>query len=599
MQRRRGFGAVFLALLLLAAVAPGMASCSSSSGGAGLSGNCSINSDCNQPLVCAFARCHQQCAASRDCSDGERCILSGTTGSCQLPQEATCATASCSTGQVCGTDKQCRAECTPTAGGCAMGDYCLPSGTVDTCFSPTNSSDEPALIAAGVLSADGSAVGDGSVPLGPDGAISSEGGSTDGAPDGAGSDGSVGNACPSAQTQFGNTAIGDENPNFTSGVGARTAKQLLIFDSYIGPDPAGDGGGINLGFTYLQAFDPGTGASTGPAQPLFQLKDLEVPGDDGAIAFQFQSSAVAPTGEISLIYAVRFYDAGIYDEGFALYATFLAPSSDAGSGLQVKQSVLLETAAITGQPHVFWSNASQAFVMSWVYSGPYVKIKKFLVDGRAAGGDSDVVPTDRPDGAIFSDSNHEAGAVGASGSLFGVAYQSNAVPERPELSVLDAVGGPVGSPAALAPTGNPLWVAVAGTSQGFVYFYDANGVAENFLPMSADAGVAGALASETADASTFAGFSFPGTMHAYAARAVADDIGGIGGVGLDLLYPNGVSFAYVNADGAGHQGPNSVFAHTYASGDYTSMTNYAGSFVVSLYIAANHQTQIAASGCSR
>jgi len=55
----------------------------------------------------------------------------------------------------------------------------------------------------------------------------------------------------------------------------------------------------------------------------------------------------------------------------------------------------------------------------------------------------------------------------------------------------------------------------------------------------------------------------------------------------------------VNADGAGHQGPNSVFAHTYASGDYTSMTNYAGSFVVSLYIAANHQTQIAASGCSR
>jgi hypothetical protein len=595
MQRRRGFGAVFLALLLLAAIAPGMASCSSSSGGAGLSANCSINSDCNQPLICAFARCHEACAASRDCADGERCVLSGTTGSCQLPQEATCATASCSTGQVCGTDKQCRAECTPTAGGCAMGDYCLPSGTVDTCFSPTNSSDEPALIAAGVLSADGSVVADGSVPLGPDGAILSEGGSTDGA----GSDGSLGNACPSAQTQFGNVSMGDVNPNFTSGVGARTAKQLLAFDSYIGPDPAGDGGGIDLGFAYLQAFDPSTGASAGPAQPLFQIKDLQVPGDDGVLTFQFQSTAIAPTGEIALISYVRFYAPGLYDEGFALYATFLAPSADGGAGLQVKQSVILETAAITGQPHVFWSNASQAFVMSWVYSGPYVKIKKFLVDGRAAGGDSDVVPTDRPDGEIFSDSNHEGGAVGGSGNLFGVAYQSNAVPERPTLSVLDPIGGPVGSPAALAPTGNPEWVAVAGTSQGFVYFYDASGVAENFLPTSADAGVAGALASETADASAFAGFSFQGTMHAFAGRAVADDIGGIGGVGLDLLYPNGVSFAYVNADGVGHQGPNSVFAHTAASGDYTSMTNFGGSFVVSLYIAANHQTQIAASGCSQ
>ena len=67
---------------------------------------------------------------------------------------------------------------------------------------------------------------------------------------------------------------------------------------------------------------------------------------------------------------------------------------------------------------------------------------------------------------------------------------------------------------------------------------------------------------------------------------------------MALLYPNGVSFAYVNPDGVGHQGPTTVLPHTVASGDYTSMTNFGGSFVVSLYAAANHQTQIAASGCS-
>jgi hypothetical protein len=603
MQRHGGFVVVVLGLLLLVAIAPGMASCSSSSGGAGISANCSINSDCNSPLICAFARCHEACAESRDCPDGERCILSGTTGSCQLPEEATCTSTPCSTGQVCGTDMQCRAECTPMSGGCVMGDYCLPSGPVDACYSPTNASDEPALIAAHILGADGAVTGDGSVGTGPaaDGAVSPESGSVDGAPvDSAGPEGSTGNACPSAQTQFGNTAFGDINPNFTSGVGARTAQQLLVFDSYVGPDPAGDGGGPSIGLTYVQAFDPGTGMSAAPAQPLFQLKDLQVPGDDGLNTFQFQSSAIAPTGEIALIEYVRFYAPGLYDEGYALYASFLGPAADAGAGVQLKQSVLIETAAIVGQPHVFWSNASQAFVMSWIYqsSGNYVKIKKFLADGRAAGGDSDVVPTDSADSEVFIDGNHEGGAVGASGNLFGVAYHSAAVPERPELSVLDAVGDLVGSPAAIAPTGNPLWVAVAGTANGFVYFYDYNGVTEAFLPTAVDAGVVGALASETADASTFVGFSFPGTTHAYAARAVADDLGGIGGVGLALLYPDGVSFGYVNADGVSHQGPNSVLAHTYEGGDYTSMTNLAGSFVLSLYIAANHQTQIAASGCS-
>jgi hypothetical protein len=81
-------------------------------------------------------------------------------------------------------------------------------------------------------------------------------------------------------------------------------------------------------------------------------------------------------------------------------------------------------------------------------------------------------------------------------------------------------------------------------------------------------------------------------------HAINDDTGGIGGVGVALLYTNGVSFAYIDADGATHFGPSSILAHTYAAGDQVNMTNFGGSFGLSLYSAATQSTQIAASGCS-
>jgi hypothetical protein len=40
-----------------------------------------------------------------------------------------------------------------------------------------------------------------------------------------------------------------------------------------------------------------------------------------------------------------------------------------------------------------------------------------------------------------------------------------------------------------------------------------------------------------------------------------------------------------------------VFAHTYNDGDEVSMTNVAGSFVVSLYNSSTRSTVVAASGC--
>src|SRR5882724_2504033 len=83
---------------------------------------CSINSECDNPLVCAFKRCHNQCTSSRDCMIGLRCVqakdvdtgmsLGGTV--CQLPDEATkpCTLNSdCPGAQICGIDAKCRDQC--------------------------------------------------------------------------------------------------------------------------------------------------------------------------------------------------------------------------------------------------------------------------------------------------------------------------------------------------------------------------------------------------------------------------------------------------------------------------------------------------------
>jgi hypothetical protein len=109
-------------------VAIGTPSCSSSSKSPeGLAEGCSINSDCNDPLVCAFSLCHQQCAASRDCSQSERCIETNGVGVCELPAESSCAMGkTCTGGLVCGPDQQCRAPCTTStvSTACAQEQVC-------------------------------------------------------------------------------------------------------------------------------------------------------------------------------------------------------------------------------------------------------------------------------------------------------------------------------------------------------------------------------------------------------------------------------------------------------------------------------------------
>ena len=307
---------VVAGLLLLIAVA--VSSCGKSAALAPVAGNCSINSDCDSPLVCVFGRCHDQCAESRDCPSGERCVSSMTGGVCQLAQESTCTAGTlCDTGEVCGADMQCRVQCT-SAMSCIMGDYCLTTGATGACYSASNSDDQPALIAAGILAADGAVISDASgAMLASDGGTQDAGGGPSGG-DGAGSDGTVvANSCPSAQTQFGNTAQGDSNPNFTSGVGVRTGSALLIFSGYSGgAGDAGDAGPNNL--VYVQAFDPTTAASMGPAQPLFAAN-----GDAPTISVE--TASVAPTGQIVVIYS--FYATTGATNGVHIYQIDLSTAT--------------------------------------------------------------------------------------------------------------------------------------------------------------------------------------------------------------------------------------------------------------------------------
>src|ERR1019366_4600636 len=118
--------------------------------------------------------------------------------------------------------------------------------------------------------------------------------------------GVVTNMCPSAETQFGNVALGDMNASFTSAVGVRTATELLLFSAYTGPSPSGfdagspDAGSVNL--VYLQAFDAKTAASKGPARVLFEASPISTVGAPAGTPLMVLAASVAPTGEIAVLY---------------------------------------------------------------------------------------------------------------------------------------------------------------------------------------------------------------------------------------------------------------------------------------------------------
>ena len=579
---------------------------------------CSLNSDCAKlstpGLICALGYCVRPCNISSDCPNNERCVVVGrgadggtSTGgadagvaqgtACQAPETVTCNyNSACKAPLVCSSDHQCRDMCETNVDcpGMGMG----PGSQVCTsmthlCADPILDKDYNATINDFVVNDAG--VG---IPQGGTGGSGTENGGTSGS---GGSGGVTVNACPTPQTTFPNVFQGTANTNFTSGVAVRSGGKLYIFSGYSGPVPTSADAGtnpdaavVNGNFVYLQTFNIVTGMAAGPAAPLFQIEENAYEP-----YFYVQDVAVAPTGEIVLLHGHGTPGDGTETQLFASFFS-VGATQDAGSaGLQVGKTVQIESVQ-WASPHATWSTAGSAFVLSWrnLALGT-LRVRKFLPDGSAAGGDTNQVPT------VSLWSTYDQGHAGTSKSLIGVIYGSNS-PYNPYLTLLGADGNQVGDSiklSSIALSGNADWLTVGGTTMGFATLFHEGGIThEVFVPTSdkgvvtADAG-AGADAGDggTALAPTFTGFSFSST--ATTAHAISDDTGGQGGVGVVLLEGNGASFLYVTADGSQHVAAGTVLSS--ATGFQVAIANYRGSFSISLHDSAKHATQASVSGCKK
>jgi hypothetical protein len=561
------------------------ASCSSTPPPTGLASGCEIDSDCTGQEICAFGRCHEQCATSKDCM-GATCLPEIGGNVCELPEEIKCSsTLPCVTGLTC-ADDTCRTPCSQgiiagAPGGCLEAQTCtaVPGSKVLVCIDNKGGG-------SGKGDGGGTGKGDGGSGGNSDATMSDAKGDGSKGDEGTGGDG---NPCADPQLTFGNVGQGDSNANFTSGVGARTATDLYIFSGYAGPDPAGDGGGPTVGFVYVQAFDATTAKSKGPAKEFFPA-----PGDKSNVTLFVTAAAIAPTGQIALV---------TRDNNSSLFVTFLDAASDGGvAGLQVLQSVLLSTAGYYSVPeHVIWSNATQSFVVSWEQANDIESVAKFTATGGQAAGGIASVTTD--DGTTTGEPNNSGGAsAGQSGNLLGIAWRSG-VQNSIAITAYNALGDQVGSYAYLAsfPGGNgPIADTLSATAEGFVGAYTYNQITKGvFVPSSVfvpDGGIA--------DAGAFPTFTIPGS-NALQLRAVSDGAGtgGAGGVGVAQMLESSTSFAYVHADGVTFDGPVTVFgngANAYSNSE-VAVTNVNGSFVVTLFSPMGSgrvlATEIAASGC--
>jgi hypothetical protein len=109
---------------------------------AGIAQDCSLNSDCNLPLVCVFQRCHNACRTPSDCPARQRCIPSGAgmDNVCQLEDESACISGTCASDLVCGNDQECRAPC-PSSGSCVTGQTCSSVAGEPACLDPRSPAD--------------------------------------------------------------------------------------------------------------------------------------------------------------------------------------------------------------------------------------------------------------------------------------------------------------------------------------------------------------------------------------------------------------------------------------------------------------------------
>lgn len=105
--------------------------------------SCSLNSDCEAPLVCRLERCRPECAGVRDCEIGSICVVDELgLGSCRLADEATCElSGDCPRPLVC-RFHECTNECAVEGdeGDCLPGSVCRADGETGElgCFDPAD-----------------------------------------------------------------------------------------------------------------------------------------------------------------------------------------------------------------------------------------------------------------------------------------------------------------------------------------------------------------------------------------------------------------------------------------------------------------------------
>jgi hypothetical protein len=594
----------------LTAACLGLVLASALSGCGGASGKpvpgmgCSVNSECAKGLVCTFGLCHIQCLVSTDCQAGQLCVKSGSGAAggaavnvCQLPQETPCVYNSQCTPLICARDEMCRNQCV-TSADCISPQICtdskvcalptqLAQGTNDVPVVTTGLADGGAAGAKGAGGAGGTSSAGGAGGAGGTAGASSAGGA--GGKGAAGGAGAGGGACTGPQVQFPNVSQGDANPAFNSAVAVRNADTLFVFTGYQGPAPVDGGttdGGAPSGFAiFVQMFDPVTGANRGPSKFLFSVPY--------GVGMGLDDASIAPTGEIALVYAVASQGNQPADQ---LYASFLTttPGDGGTARLSVVKTVQLES-VYNAVRQVVWQTQSQLFVFSWKYVGSggnwFARVRTYRPNGTAAGLSVSAVPA--VSALYISDDDPY---VGTSGAYLGVSYRANS-DEWPYITILDSDGfqvGPLLSPVP-DPLGADLWVSIGGTTQGFVMMWTTGGgsVSGALIPITGTSSVIVDAGAPDAGLPPLKTFSFAST--ATTGKIVNDDTGGPGGAGAVLLESGGASFVYVTADGSKRYTLGTVISSSAAV--QTHVSNFDGSFVVSLFNGTTHAAQATVSSC--
>src|SRR5581483_634188 len=101
------------------------------------------------------------------------------------------------------------------------------------------------------------------------------------------------------------------------------------------------------------------------------------------------------------------------------------------------------------------------------------------------------------------------------------------------------------------------WIVVGATSSGFINVFNYGGIVYGvWVPTTGsgsvvgDGGAPADAGSPDGGPRTFSTFTIQ--SNASGARAISDDSGGAGGVGIALAESNGLGFVYVTADGSRH-----------------------------------------------